>query len=141
MFKIISGILFIVIFHIITFVLFPDTGRYGNYYLYGLIGLWIFLYLYMITSRFYNFLSFTPLLKVIFFIIMMFSSFFIIPQEDKQPILYKLIHKKFPNSEQIKRGKIKYLNNIIKFEINRTINPIINELEKNTNKIVKEMVN
>lgn len=139
MIKIISGVAFIVLFHFVIFILYPDTGKYGNYYLYGLIGIWIFLYLHIITSRFYSLLTFSTIIRLLFFIIMIFISLIIIPQEDKKTILNKIINLKLPDHEQIERGKIKYLNNLINSKSNKIINPIKDEIYNKTKILLKEM--
>lgn len=139
MVKIVSGIVFIVLFHLTIFILYPDTGRYGDYYLYGLIGGWGFLYLYLITSRFYRLLTLGIFSRIVFFITMMIISLLVIPQQDKKTILSKILTLKLPDRHQIERGKIKYLNNLLNLNLNRIINPILNELNNKTKRFLNQL--
>ncbi len=140
MIRIFFGILFIISFHILIFVLYPDTPPSAHYWLYGLCGIWSFIYLYFVTSKFYNFFPFNILLKVIFFLIMIVSSLVIIPQEDKKSIIKKLYEFDLPTSEQIERGKIKFLNGLILKDLSK-IKTIIPHIEERVKKVIKEINN
>lgn len=70
---------------------------------------------------------------------MIISSLSLTPQEDKITILKKIISLNFPDSQQIQRGRIKYLNNLINLKSNNLINPIKEDIEKNTKRLLKEM--
>lgn len=139
MIKIILNIAFIAAYHLIIFVLFPDTGKYGHYYLYGFISFWIFIYIYLTTKAFFKNFPFNFFLKILFFLIMITSSLILTPQEDKKSIMKKIISFNFPDSQQIQRGKIKYLNKLLDVKVKGIINPIKENIIKNTNKLLKEM--
>lgn len=117
-------ILLIIVFHMLIFILYPDTGKYGEYFFYGLISFWIFLYIYIITTRTIKFFLSNFFLRIVFFILMTITSLTIIPQDDKTIILKKILTGKLPDQQQIERGKIKYFNHIIK----KTLNPILDEI-------------
>jgi hypothetical protein len=136
MIRILSGIFFIVIFHIIIFVLYPDTGKYGNYYFYGFIALWSFLYIYFsLNIRVFNLFPFSLIIKILFFTIMFLTVTIITPQDDKKTILSKILSKKFPDADTINRGKIKYLNSFFNLNIERNINYLKKEIQNFFEKI------
>lgn len=139
MLKMILGIMFIVGFHLLIFILFPDTGRYGDYYFYGLISLWSFLYLYLTTVAFFKKLPFKFIFKIVFFLIMSITSLTIIPQEDKKTILQKIISFNFPDSQQLERGRIKYINKIINIQILNITNQVKEDIKNKVNKLLREM--
>jgi len=130
MIRIFAGIFFIVIFHIIIFVLYPDTGKYGNYYFYAFIALWSFLYIYFsLNIRVFNLFPFSLIIKTLFFTIMFLTVTIITPQDDKKTILSKILSKKFPDADTINRGKIKYLNSFFNLNIERNINYLKKEIQ------------
>ncbi|MGC9069738.1 MAG: hypothetical protein ACP5IO_00300 [Elusimicrobiales bacterium] len=138
MIQILFSILFIVFFHITIFVLYPDTSQYGDYWLYGLCGIWSFLYLYFTTSKFYRSFPFDGFLKFIFFVVMIVSSLLIIPQQDGKSIMKKIYELKFPDFQQINRGKIKFLNAVILKNI-PGIKDTFTDIEEKTKKLIREM--
>ena len=129
MIGIIVGTVFIVIFHVIIFILYPDTGKYGEYYFYGFIAFWSFLYVYLsLNSRIFRIFPFSVITKIVFFIFMFLTVTLITPQEDNKTILSKIISFKFSDADTINRGKIKYLN----LFLGKGFNDNIKHLEKET---------
>ncbi|MEW5951261.1 MAG: hypothetical protein AB1637_05155 [Elusimicrobiota bacterium] len=99
--------------HILLFSSYPDTGKYGTAYFWISLVIWSS---FWITYEF-KFAAFKKLLFPISFIInaaaiaaMIFFITLTMPQEDGKPVLYKLAKFQFPDEQQLKRGRIKYLN-------------------------------
>lgn len=134
MIKIIVGIIFIILIHMIIFVLYPDTGKYGHHFLYGSIALWSFLYTY-ITLNLKILSTLSIIIKILFFILIFLSITIITPQEDKKAILSKMMKKEFPDADTINRGKIKYLNGLFTDSIKNTSNMLEKETKKFIDKI------
>jgi len=131
MIGIIVGSVFIVIFHILIFIFFPDNGKYGDYYFYGFIGLWVFLYVYLsLNIKIFKIFPFSFITKILFFIFMFLVVTIITPQQDKKTIFSKIVSGNFPDTDTINRGKIKYLNSFLNFNINKNINLMKKEIEK-----------
>ena len=134
-------ILLTITIHLLLYVLYPDTGKYDMWYLWTSIVLWIVFWLWFSEK-------FSTLKKLLFplsilinagiFILMIFFITITMPQEDGTMVIKKISTGKFPSSENIERGKIKYfyslgLNNS-KIDLNKLKDPI----KKSYNKIAGE---
>lgn len=101
--------------HFLFFYAYPDTGKYGDAYLWISITLWSCLWI-LLASRLtavrkllfpLNFLINIPIYAAMIFFISL-----TMPQQDARPVLTKVLKGEFPDEDQLSRGKIKYLNSI-----------------------------
>jgi len=130
MIKTLISILFIIIIQILIFVFFPDNGKYGNYFFYGSIALWSFLFIYLkLNFKLFNIFPMSLIFNILFFGLMILITTIILPQEDGKTILSKIIKRDFPDSDTINRGKIKYLNGIFT-ETHQSIDTLKKETER-----------
>jgi len=108
--KTLIGLAIIITLNILMFICFPYTNKYGHYFLYGLTAFWSFLYIYFkLKSMLFRLFPF----KIIFFIFMLFINSLIIPQSNGKPILKKILNREYPTSNDIKHGRIKFLNSFL----------------------------
>ncbi len=136
MIKTLLGILLIILITITIFILFPDTGKYGNYFLYGYIAIFSFFYLYLtLNLKMFNIFPLSLILKIIFFIVMIFVILVFTLQEDKKTIFSKIMKGNFPDAETIDRGKIKYINGIFMEPIKINMKTLEKETQKFFEKI------
>lgn len=99
--------------HIILFIFYPDTGKYGNAYFWISLSLWssVWLTFHFKFAAIKNFLfPLSFLIKAAAVAIMIFFITVTMPQDDGRPVIYKLAKIELPDKQQIQRGKIKYLN-------------------------------
>ena len=99
--------------HLLLFTAYPDTDKYGQAYLWISLAIWSTFWL----SYQFKFSALKNLLFPLSFLVnvaamaaMIFFITLTMPQEDGQPVISKLAKMRFPDQDQINRGKIKYLN-------------------------------
>ena len=114
MIRTLIGFALIITLNILMFVCFPYTNQYGHYFLYGLTAFWCVLYLYLkIKAILFRLFPFSLIFKISFFIFMLFINSMIIPQSNGKPIIKKILNKEYPTSNDIKHGRIKFLNSFL----------------------------
>ncbi|GAB4030592.1 MAG: hypothetical protein Fur0012_06740 [Elusimicrobiota bacterium] len=108
-------ILLTVAIHLFLFSAYPDTGKYGDAYLWISITLWSCLWILLasrLTIAKKLLFPLTFLFNVAIYAVMIFFISLTMPQQDARPVLTKVLKGEFPDEDQLSRGKIKYLNSI-----------------------------
>lgn len=114
--KFITAILkfiFIIAFHLVSFICYPETGKYGDYYFWISIFIWTTVMLSISSNIKYIKLISFPVkiwINISLYLIMIFFIALTMPQRDGINVLTKIKNKKFPTSQDIETGKIKYMN-------------------------------
>jgi len=117
--KIISFILNIILilgFHLILFICYPETGKYGDYYFWISISIWTtFIMTINSNIKFIKLLSIPAkfFINLAIYTIMIFFISITMPQRDGNSVFDKIKSRKFPTDEDIRIGKIKYLKTIL----------------------------
>ena len=137
MISLLIKIIFTIVLHFAFFVCYPETGKYGDWYLWGSIMIWSFFFMSMWGNlKFLKLLTFpvASFLNTGLYLAMFFLIALTMPQRDGRSVFKKLNSGKFPTRTDIETGKIKYLNGFLaekpKEKVNKTVEDVKNSIDK-----------